>query len=272
MINILTIDVEEWHHGLDVDPACTQQFAPRVPDQVHHLLKLLNAAQTRATFFVLGSVAAVYPDLVHTIECAGHEIASHGYDHTFVYNLTVDDFEADVVRSLAALQPLIDQPVRGYRAPYFSITKMSCWALPILRKLGFEYDSSVFPVINHRYGIPGAPRGPHSIIDGLLEFPPATYRLGGVNVPCGGGAYFRIWPYALTRWFFRRLNASGQPVIFYLHPWELDPGQPDIQSDLTGSVKFTHYWNLASTETRLIRLLRDFRFGPVSALSSALNH
>jgi polysaccharide deacetylase family protein (PEP-CTERM system associated) len=264
--NILTIDVEEWHHGLALDPARSRQFAPRVPDQVHHVLDILDAAQTRATFFVLGRVADAHPGVVHAIDRAGHEIASHGYDHAFVYRRTPADFEADVARSRAVLESLVDQPVQGFRAPYFSITDRSRWALPIVRGLGFRYDSSVFPVVNHRYGMPGAARGPHPIIDGLLELPPATYRIGHLNVPCGGGAYLRIWPYALTRWFFRRLNARDESVIVYLHPWELDPAHPDVRTELSGSVKVTHYWNLDRTKERLIRLLGDFRFGPARAM------
>ncbi|MBN2305514.1 MAG: DUF3473 domain-containing protein [Anaerolineae bacterium] len=263
MPHVLTIDLEAWYHGLGLTPAQQTRYDDRIAPTVCRLLDILKRTGTRATFFVLGVVAEHSPDLVRTIARDGHEIASHGYAHEFVYRQSPAAFERDVARSLAVLEPLAGQPIRGYRAPYFSITRESLWALPVLRDLGITYDSSIFPILNHRYGIPGAPRQPYTTAGGLLELPIATERIIGINIPCGGGAYFRILPYGLTRWLLRRIEARGERIVFYLHPWELDPHHPRIRSQIRGTVKVTHYWGLDRAEARFTRLLADFRFGPV---------
>lgn len=263
-MNVMTIDLEDWYHCLDENPANWQKYEDRVVFAVCQLLQILKNTGTRATFFVLGHIAESHPDLVLEIHRAGHEIASHGYDHRFVYQQSPAEFEADVRRSISLLASIIDQPICGYRAPYFSITKESLWALPILHKLGLVYDSSIFPVLNHRYGIPGAPRVPHKTNEGLIELPPSTYPLARMNVPCGGGAYFRFLPYGLVRKLFRRLNDRGEVIVFYLHPWELDAQQPRLP--LPAALRFRHYWGLDKTAEKLSRLLRDFRFGSVKEI------
>lgn len=260
--NALTIDVEDWYHCLDQEPANWSRYEDRITAPVRELLELFARASTKATFFVLGHVARRHPELIGEIHAAGHEIASHGCEHRFIYRQTPEAFEADVAQSTRLLGEITGEPrVAGYRAPYFSITSRSLWALPILRRLGFVYDSSVFPVMNHRYGIPGAPRLPHTTADGLVEVPPSTFPLGKVDLPCSGGVYFRVLPLRLLAGMFARLNSRGERVIFYLHPWEIDPGQPRIK--LPPFLRVRHYWGLGRCAEKLRRLLAEFPFGPV---------
>jgi len=264
MLNRLSFDVEDWYHSLDPEPDNWRRYESRVEGSTRLILDLLEAARVRATFFVLGDVARLHPALVREIHARGHEVASHGMEHRFVYRQTPAEFRADVGASLDLLGSLTGAAVRGYRAPYFSITQASLWALPILSELGVRYDSSIFPVINHRYGIPGAPRTPHRVDGGLLEVPVATLRIGRVNVPCGGGVYFRILPYPLLRAALRALNRRGEEFVFYLHPWECDPGQPRISAP--AALRVRHYWGLARTAEKLRRLLDDFPFAPLGGL------
>ena len=260
--NALTIDVEDWYHCLDQEPANWSRYQDRIVAPVRELLELFEAASTKATFFVLGHVAERHPELIREIHDAGHEIASHGCEHRFIYNQTPEAFEADVGRSVRLLREITGaDTIAGYRAPYFSITSKSLWALPILRKLGFAYDSSVFPVVNHRYGIPGAPRLPHETSEGLIEVPPSTFPLGKMDLPCAGGVYFRVLPLRMLAGMFSRLNARGERVIFYLHPWEIDDGQPRIK--LPPFLRVRHYWGLRRCTGKLRRLLSEFRFAPV---------
>lgn len=257
-MNALSIDLEDWYHSLRESPADWRALEDRVSLATRQLLGILKETGTRATFFVLGDVAERHPDLVREIQSDGHEVGSHGYAHQFVYRQSPEEFEADVKLSLSLLTSILGCQVLGYRAPYFSITRSSLWARPILRKLGLAYDSSVFPVINHRYGIPDAPRLPYRTAEGLLEVPLSTYPLGRLNVPFCGGVYFRFLPYAVVRQMMRRLERRGEPVVFYLHPWEIDAQQPRIPLPL--GLKLRHYWNLAETADKLRRLLNEFRF------------
>ncbi len=259
--HVLTVDVEDWYHPLDPDPAAWPGREDRVRRSTGRLLELFAQAGATATFFVLGDVARRHPGLVREIAGAGHEVASHGMLHRFVYRQSPAEFEADVRGSRDLLQDLAGAPVVGYRAPYFSITRRTPWALGVLRGLGFRYDASIHPVHNHRYGIPDAPRLPHRTAEGLLEIPPSTFPLAGVNVPCGGGAYFRLVPYAATEAMLRRLERAGEPIVFYLHPWEVDPGQPRVAAP--AGLRLRHYWALDRTEARLRRLLATFRFRSV---------
>jgi polysaccharide deacetylase family protein (PEP-CTERM system associated) len=259
--HVLTVDVEDWYHPLDPEPARWPAYEDRVGASTRRLLQVLEEEGARATFFVLGYVAERHPSLVREIAAAGHEVASHGTLHRFVYRQTPEEFTDDVRRSRDLLGELTGAAPAGYRAPYFSITRRSLWALPLLRELGFAYDASVHPVLNHRYGIPGAPRLPHRTPEGLLEVPPSTYPLGGMNLPCGGGAYFRLLPYGVTERLLARLEAAGERIVFYLHPWEIDPGQPRLR--VPAGLRFRHYRALDCTEARLRRLLRRFRFGTV---------
>lgn len=273
MLNALTIDLEDWYQGLTStghQVSRWPEFEDRVVGATEQLLTLLDRSSVRATFFVLGYVADHFPDLVRRVADAGHEIALHGYHHRQVSRLTPQQFQADLLRGREAVETASRQPVRGYRAPMFSINGSASWALEMLHGLGFFYDSSVFPTRNMLYGYPEAPRFPyHPLGDNdFAEFPLSTVCLMGMNWPWAGGFYLRLLPYPLFRWGLERLNREGQPAILYLHPWELDPGQP--RPNPTVRERFTHYYNLEATAERLSNLLRDFRFAPLNSLHQSL--
>jgi len=257
-LNAFTVDLEDWYQGLEIDISQWDQYEDRLRVGTDRLLDLLEEADVRATFFVLGSAAEGSPELIREIHARGHEIGTHGYSHQFVYRLGEEGFRRDLSRSLEILDRILGVPILGHRAPYFSITRQAEWAFDVLRSCGIAYDSSVFPVYNYRYGIPDAPRWIHPVGDGLLEFPISTCRFLGRNIPLGGGAYFRLFPYTFTRLGLRRINAGGRAAVFYIHPWELDFDQPRLA--LPRRISLTHYWNLAGTRERLRRLLREFRF------------
>lgn len=262
--NALTIDFEDWYQGLEIPPEGWTHYEDRIERSGHRLLELLAESGVRATFFVLAPIAERHPALVREIASSGHEIGTHGYSHSLVYRLSPEKFREELRRSIGLLEELTGSPVLGHRAPFFSITRESLWALEVLAECGIRYDSSIFPVLNYRYGIPDAPRWPYAVLQGertLLEFPVSTCRVLGRNIPVAGGAYFRIYPYLLTRWAFRSINRQGQPAVFYLHPWEIDPEHPRIP--LPRRIALTHYFNLAATEGRLRRLLADFSFAPM---------
>jgi polysaccharide deacetylase family protein (PEP-CTERM system associated) len=262
--NALTIDFEDWYQGLEIPHTDWQGYEDRLPESGRRLLRLLAEAGVRATFFVLGRVAEMHPELVREIVADGHEIGTHGWSHTLVYRMRPQEFGDELRRSIRLLEDLGGRPVIGHRAPFFSITRQSLWALEILAEAGIRYDSSVFPVRNYRYGIEDAERWPHTITAGprqIVEFPISTWRIGGRNLPIAGGAYFRILPYGFTRQGLRAVNREGHAAVFYLHPWELDPEHPRIR--LPRRIALTHYANLRSTAGRLRRLLRDFRFAPM---------
>jgi polysaccharide deacetylase family protein (PEP-CTERM system associated) len=263
--NVFSVDLEDWYQGLEIDMTEWGRFAPRLAHGLDPLLELLDEAKVKATFFILGWEAERAPDTVRRLAAAGHEIASHGWSHRMVYRLTASEFRDEIRRSRDLLRSLSGQPVIGYRAPYFSITGDSLWALDVLVEEGFLYDSSIFPTFNYRYGIPGAGRRPGWITTPggarLFEIPLSTVRApAGINLPLGGGGYFRLYPYAVTRQLARHLTTrEHQPLIFYVHPWEYDPDQPDVPMPRRVP-KLTHYLNLASTYAKTRRLLRDFRF------------
>jgi polysaccharide deacetylase family protein (PEP-CTERM system associated) len=268
--NALTVDVEDYFQVsgfADAVPASTWDAQPsRIVENTHRMLDLLQQAHVRATFFVLGWVAERFPRLVRRIAEAGHEVASHGYSHRLVYDLSPAEFRADLARAREVIAAACGVSVKGFRAPSFSITARSVWALDVLIDEGYTFDSSVFPIARDRYGIPGAPRHPHIINragGSIWEIPPSTIRWNGMNLPIGGGGYFRLLPYTWTRAGLRHLReAEERPAVFYLHPWELDPDQPRIAAG--GISRFRHYVNLDRTEARLRRLLADFRFAPLS--------
>jgi len=265
-MNVMTIDVEDWYHSLEPDPERWSGYADRVEAPTRRLLELFEIYGTRATFFVLGHVAELHPDLVREIASRGHEVGSHGYYHRFAYRQTREEFAADVARSIDLLKKLTGKPVTSYRAPYFSITAGSMWALEELARLGIRHDSSVFPVHNPRYGVPGAPALPHARPGGLTEVPPSTFQFAGINLPVAGGVYFRFAAYPVLRAVYRKLERRGHPVVFYLHPWELDPGQPRVA--LPAGLRLRHYWALRDTERKLCALLQDFRFRPIREVSA----
>jgi polysaccharide deacetylase family protein (PEP-CTERM system associated) len=273
MRNALTIDVEDYYHVAVFEPVIRfeewDRYESRVERNVHRLLDLLDAYQTKATFFVLGWVGERYPYLVRAIWGRGHEVASHGYAHRLIYTQTSEQFRQETRRSKQILEDAIGHSIIGYRAASYSITNESLWSLAILQEEGFEYDSSIFPIHHDRYGISGYSRFCHRINDlpgaGLVEFPPSTLRLAGVNIPIAGGGYFRIYPYALTRWGIKALNEKEQhPAMVYLHPWEIDPEQPRVR--VKALSRFRQYFHLEKTERRLIRLLQDFMFGTMSSV------
>ena len=266
IVNAMSVDVEDYFQvsAFDrvVDRSSWEGRESRVVANTNRLLDLFDEAQTRVTFFVLGWIAERHPELVRSIVARGHELASHGYGHELVYNLTPDQFRDDVRRAKAVLEHTGGVAVLGYRAPSYSIVEQSLWALDVLVEEGHVYDASIFPIRHDRYGIPDAPRHVHirTVTAGsIVEMPVATVRWGGMNLPVGGGGYFRLLPYAFTRWGFSRLNTvEKRPAMFYLHPWEIDPAQPRIAADAVGRLR--HYRNLHQTERRLRALLGEFRF------------
>lgn len=274
MLNALSFDVEDYFQvaalASAVDRSSWESTPSRVERNTELLLEILASSNTRATFFFLGWVAEKEPQLVRRVAAAGHEIACHGYSHRLVYEQTRAEFREETLRSKALLEDQAQVSVLGYRAASYSITRRSLWALDTLIEAGFVYDSSIFPVRHDRYGIPDAPRAPHLIQrDGgrLVEFPPSTAQLPGVRLPVAGGGYFRIFPYGITRWAVRRVNAEGLPFIFYLHPWEIDPGQPRVRVGWLS--RFRHYTNLDHCEARLRRLLSEFQFAPAREVLEA---
>jgi polysaccharide deacetylase family protein (PEP-CTERM system associated) len=263
--NALTIDFEDWYQGLEIPYTDWAGFEDRIVPVGHRLLELLADAGVHATFFILGYIAERHPDMIRAIAAAGHEVGTHGYSHALIYTQTPAVFRAELSRAIRVLEELTGQQIVSHRAPFFSITKDSLWALDILGELGIRYDSSIFPVVNYRYGIADAPRWPYQISAGahtLTEFPISTWQVMGKNVPIAGGAYFRIYPYAFTRRGLGAINRQGRPFVFYLHPWELDPDHPRIRVPRRVA-GLTHYFNLGATERRLRRLLRDFKFAPM---------
>lgn len=265
-VNALSIDVEDWFQvealSSRIDRADWPRCESRVERNTERLLQLLDERNLHATFFVLGWIAERHRGLVQRIVAHGHELACHGYAHSNADQQTPRTFRADVGRAKKLLEDIGGVPVRGYRAPCFSIGPANIWALEELAELGFAYDSSIYPIRHDLYGMPEAPRFAHRPRgrDGVLEVPIATVRRFGRNLPCGGGGYFRHLPYWLNRRRLRRLNRKDrQPAVFYIHPWEIDPGQPR-QRGLPMKARFRHYRNLEKTEARLCRLLRDFRW------------
>jgi polysaccharide deacetylase family protein (PEP-CTERM system associated) len=267
MLNALTIDVEDYFQVAALAPSVPlsswssrEYRAERNTDRV---LEIFDRHDVKGTFFVLGWIAERSPRLVQRIADAGHEIGSHGYLHQCVYSQTEAEFRNETSRSKALLEDLVGCHVVGYRAASFSIVRRSMWALDVLLDLGFKYDSSVFPIRHDLYGIPDASPSPGAIATPsgrrMLEFPMSTARWFGSRVPVSGGGYFRLLPYWLTRAGLRQVNAEGRPFAFYLHPWEIDPGQPRI--DASPVARFRHYTNLDICERRLERLLEEFRFG-----------
>lgn len=267
VVNAFSIDVEDYFQVAALASAISRESWPtreyRVDRNTGVILDLLAERGMHGTFFVLGWCAERSPQLIRRIADAGHEVACHGFSHQLVYTQTPDVFREEARRSKHFLEDTIGAPVTGYRAASFSITKQSLWALDTLIDLGFEYDSSVFPIRHDRYGIPGASRdvGPISAPSGrtIVEFPMSAASFAGVRVPVSGGGYFRLLPYAVTRAGLRQINEqTGQPFTFYLHPWEVDPGQPRVKVGLVS--RFRHYNNLHKTEGRLRRLLSEFSF------------
>jgi polysaccharide deacetylase family protein (PEP-CTERM system associated) len=271
LLNALTVDVEDYFQVNAFEPYVKREswdsFPLRVADNVRRLLDLLDEYQVKATFFILGWVAERLPGTVREIEARGHEIACHGYGHQLIFRIGPHAFREDVRRAKQLLEDIIGVAVQGYRAPTYSITKQSLWAFDILIEEGYRFDSSVFPVYHDTYGIPDAPRFPYTVERAggtIREFPLSTLPLGGagmnLQLPIAGGGYLRLLPAPLIKWGIERINnLEKKPAVLYLHPWEIDPGQPRIEAGWKS--RFRHYNNLAKTEAKLRYLLDGLRYG-----------
>ena len=263
--NALSIDVEDYFQvsalASHFPRSRWDEQECRVEANVDRILAMLHEYGAKATFFTLGWVAERYPKLVRLIVMEGHELASHGYQHERASDQTPQMFGADVALAKAVLEDIAGVEVRGYRAPSFSIGARNLWAHEVLSENGYLYSSSIYPIAHDHYGMPDAPRFPWRLPSGLLEIPVTTVRCFGRNWPAGGGGYFRLLPYPVSRWSIRRVNRSDhRPSVFYFHPWEIDPGQPRV-TDADARARFRHYVNLEHMEERLQRLLGDFRWG-----------
>jgi polysaccharide deacetylase family protein (PEP-CTERM system associated) len=267
-LNAFTVDLEDWFQGLtSTNPKVDlwPQLESRVVPATQRLLAILRTYEVRATFFVLGYVAERHPALIEAIQADGHEIAVHGYWHYYVSRLSAAEFSQEMARSLEVITSVSGEMPVGHRAPYFSVNEKTPWVFEILREHGFLYDSSIFPIRNGYYGYPGMPRFPyHDAETDMVEFPPSTVRIGGVNWPVAGGFYLRMLPYSFVRWAIKRLNQQGQPAILYMHPWELDLEQPDYE--VTPRERITHFSGRHTLTPKLHRLFSEFRFGPLRSL------
>jgi polysaccharide deacetylase family protein (PEP-CTERM system associated) len=266
--NALTVDVEDYFHVSALATSIRRDSwdarESRVVANTHRLLAIFEESGVHGTFFVLGWVAERYPKLVRDIAASGHEIACHGLSHRLVYEQSREEFHEETLRSKNLLEDTTGSAVLGYRAASYSIVRDSLWALDILVELGFAYDSSIFPVRHDRYGIPDAERNPHRMSTprgaSIVEWPLATANILGCRLPVAGGGYFRLLPYWLSRWGLASINQRElRPFVFYLHPWEIDPGQPRVSAGWLS--RFRHYSNLEKCEGRLRRLLSEFQFG-----------
>lgn len=275
-LNALSFDIEDYFHASALKDAFGgrgwEQLPSRVVGNTRKLLDLLDQESVKATFFVLGWVAEQFGELVRDIHARGHEVACHGYSHQLIYNQTREVFEQETRKAKSLLEDSTGVAVQGYRAASFSVTRRSLWALDVIADAGFRYDSSIFPVHHDRYGVPGAPRFPHTarLTGGrcLLEFPPSTIRVAGLTLPTGGGGYFRLFPYAYTHYSLQRLNEwEKRPMMFYLHPWEVDTGQP--RGTVSALTRIRHYRNIDQCESRLRRMVREWNFGTVAQVLQA---
>jgi polysaccharide deacetylase family protein (PEP-CTERM system associated) len=268
-VNALTVDVEDYYQVEAFSDVVSRhdwsRWESRIERNTERLLDLFEVFQVRGTFFILGWVAEHHPQLVRQIVKAGHEIACHSYHHQLIGNQMQTEFRDDVRRAKSLLEDVTGKEVEGYRAPTYSITSQTLWALDILVEEGFRYDSSIFPIHHDRYGIPNAERFPHVIrcsTGEIIEFPPSTVRVFGQNMPIAGGGYFRLIPYPVFRWGVDRINhEESKSAIFMIHAWEVDPDQPVLPGKRINV--WRHRLNLRRTEPRLKKLLKDFRFAPV---------
>ena len=263
MLNALSVDVEDYYQvsafAKTVRVEDWPRFESRVVQNTDRILAILAEYRLKATFFILGQVAECYPDLVRGVHAEGHEIATHGYGHQLISLQQPAEFRQDLQRSLQVLEDIIGEKVWGYRAPSYSITPQTAWALDILQGLGLRYDSSLFPIHHDLGGFPSSPRRPFQIKEDFWEFPLTTWRIWRWSIPVAGGGYLRLYPYCFTRWAIGRVNQEGIPAVVYVHPWEFDPDQPRIKGAPLWS-RFRHYQNLDKTEKRFRALCRDFEF------------
>ena len=268
--NALTIDVEDYFQvsafASHIDKSSWDSLDCRVEKNIDKILLLLNNGNTKATFFTLGWIAERYPKMIRKILAEGHELASHGYGHERVSNLTRGEFYQDVSRAKNLLEDIGGKVILGYRAPSFSIGNNNLWALEILEETKHIYSSSIYPVQHDHYGTPDAPRFIYKSYGGLVEIPPTTFRLFERNIPASGGGYFRLYPYFLSKWMINQVNKKdNSPAVFYFHPWEIDADQP-VVAGLSLLSKFRHYINLEKTEKKLEKLLKDFNWNRIDKI------
>ncbi|MEZ5710785.1 MAG: DUF3473 domain-containing protein [Blastomonas sp.] len=272
IVSGLSVDVEEWFQVGAFENTIARDdwdsIGSRVSDNCGRVIDLFDAWGVKATFFTLGWVAERNPALIRRIVDAGHEIASHGWDHRRVFTMDADEFRADIIRARAAIEDAAGVQLRGYRAPSFSIDRRTPWAHEVLAEQGYAYSSSVAPIAHDHYGWPDAPRFAWQPVDGspMIEIPVTTVRLGRRNFGAGGGGFFRILPYGLSRWAIARVTRSeAQPAIFYFHPWEIDPGQP-FRGDAPLRSRLRHYTGLDAMAGKLERLSRDFAWDRIDRI------
>ncbi|ENO90605.1 XrtA system polysaccharide deacetylase [Thauera linaloolentis] len=263
--NAFTCDVEDYFQVSALAPHFPREGWDAVPCRIERnvdrILEMLDGHDACGTFFTLGWIAERFPQLIRRIADNGHEVASHGYGHERASAMTPEAFLADIRLAKAVLEDITGKNVSGYRAPSFSIGTANLWAHDCIAEAGYGYSSSVYPVKHDHYGIPDAPRFPWRLDNGLVEVPVTTVRAFGRNWPAGGGGFFRLLPYSVSRWQIARVNADDKrPAIFYFHPWEIDPEQPRVQ-EASAKTRFRHYVNLERTAERLDRLLSDFAWG-----------
>ena len=263
------MDVEDWFHvsvfrNIIAYRDWDNQESRIIPN-ICRILRLFEEHHIKGTFFILGWLAERYPEIVLTIRKYGHEIGSHSYAHRIIYEMSRKEFAQDLDQSISMLEDITREKVLFYRAPSYSITRDSLWALELLSERGIQCDSSLFPVKHDLYGLTGFPRFPFALnfTNGqrLIEFPLSTLRLYGGNMPIAGGGYLRLFPFWLIKWGIRNLNQKGKPAIIYFHPWELDPGLPRVEASLFS--RFRHYTNLEATENRIRNLVSEFKFAPI---------
>ena len=277
MINAMTVDLEDWHHSIDSIPFSDwDKYESRVEVNTHKILDLFNKEKINATFFILGYIAEKYSGLVKEIASLGHEIATHGNAHQLVYRQSPQEFREDLKRAIGVIENISQQKILGYRAPYWTITKESYWALDILLEEGLKYDSSIFPMKTYLYGIPDAPLYPYIVKENngnkLIEFPPSVITFMGVKIPVAGGFYMRLLPSWVIRAGFKKINKEDQSTIVYIHPPEFDPQKPRLKLPFMESI--LHYYNLDVMEGKIKTLVSEFKFGTVKELldSSKLNY
>lgn len=270
--NAMTIDVEDYFQVSAFEAHIPRESWNNIPCRIESnmekILALLDEKQIKATFFTLGWIAERYPEMIKYVVNNGHELASHGWGHSRVTDMSRAEFRNDVIRSKSLLEDMSGQVVQGYRAPSFSINNHNLWALDCLADAGYRYSSSIYPVKHDHYGMPDAPRFPNYPRGekGVLEIPVTTVRLWGRNLPAGGGGYFRFWPYQISKWFIKRLNEiESRAAIFYFHPWEIDVAQPR-QHGISFKTKFRHYVNLRRMEERLRALTHDFEWDRIDKI------
>ncbi len=270
--NAMTVDVEDYFQvsafETYIDKKQWDSLPNRVENNTNRILDLFNQNNAKATFFTLGWVAERFPALVKRIVEEGHELASHGYEHIRVTEQTPSKFREDIAKTKKLLEDISGQEIKGYRAASYSIVSKNLWALDVLQEEGYKYSSSIYPVKHDLYGIPDAPRFMYQPIENndFKEIPITTLRLFKKNLPCGGGGFFRLYPYFFSKWAFKNINNNEkQSGIFYFHPWEIDPGQPR-QKQLSLKTRFRHYLNLSKMEKRILNLLQDFDWDTMDAV------